>query len=60
MNKGIVNKIRKYQSMTEDERQKFFRGFEERMIYRTTKTENPSLTMKVVKNVLRKYKNSHA
>lgn len=46
--------------MNEAERQKFFNSFEEKMIYRTTKTENPSLTIKVVRQVLGKLKKSHA
>lgn len=35
-------------------RREYFSMFEKRMAYRTTKTENPGVTLKLVKKVFRK------
>lgn len=35
-------------------RQRYFGMFEKRMAYRTTKTENPGVTLKLVERVFRK------
>ncbi len=51
---NIVTIIKKYQKSPEKKRLDFLRAFEEKMIYRTTKTENPQTTHKIVQDVLRK------
>jgi len=35
-------------------RKDFFRAFEEKMLYRTTKTENPETTLAMIRKALRK------
>ena len=37
-------------------RRAYLRAFEEKMMYRTTKTENPSTTRQMVAQVLRKFR----
>lgn len=46
--------LRQYQKSPQETKEKFWRAFEEKMIYRTTKTENPQTTKTMVKNVLDK------
>ena len=54
--KQILQAFRNYQSAHGGKRRAYLNDFEERMIYRTTKTENPETTPKMVKDVLRKLK----
>jgi len=56
---NIKQSIKKYQSSSEDKRRQFLVDFEEKMIYRTTKTENPQATRQMVKNVLNKLSIKH-
>ena len=51
----ILNAIKNFQSLSGEARQRFFSAFEKKMIYRTTKTENPETTLRMVKNILSKY-----
>ncbi len=55
-NKKATTILKKYQktSPTSKARQEYLRAFEKRMLYRTTKTENPSTTMGMVNRVLNK------
>lgn len=46
--------LKRYQKSPKKERREFLRVFEEKMIYRTTKTENPRTTQKMVRDVLNK------
>jgi len=40
--------------------QTYLRAFEKKMLYRTTKTENPSTTKKMVAQILKKIETKHA
>ena len=57
-NDQIIKIINKYQqtSFGSRTRQKFFNLFEKKMLYRTTKTENPSTTQKQVTKILNRVK----
>lgn len=55
--KDILNAFRKYQK-THSKRKSYMSSFEEKMIYRTTKTENRETTPLLVRQVLRKYKSA--
>ncbi|MFH1997593.1 MAG: hypothetical protein ABII94_02780 [Patescibacteria group bacterium] len=52
--KNIINVIKKYQGYSDKKRREFLNSFEKKMIYRTTKTENPQTTYKMVEDVLEK------
>lgn len=56
LNKQINRILKKYQktSRLSKVRQDYLHLFEKRMIYRTTKTENPETTMEMVERVLNK------
>ena len=47
--------LRKYQNISPEKRAAYMSSFEEIMIYRTTKTENPETTLRMVRQVLRKF-----
>ena len=51
---NITTILKKYQKSPGRKRREFLRIFEEKMIYRTTKTENPQTTHKMVRDVLNK------
>ena len=51
---SIIKKLKKYQKYSSKKRQHFLRSFEEKMIYRTTKGENPKTTLRMVKKVLQR------
>lgn len=53
--KKTLNTIQKFQLLSDRARQQFFSAFEKKMIYRTTKTENPETTTEMVEKVLNKY-----
>lgn len=54
-NQQITKNLRAYQKQSRsDQVQGYLRQFEKRMLYRTTKTENPETTMAMVEKVLRK------
>lgn len=55
-NKKIAEKIKNYQKKVRiaKDRRAIFSMFEKKMIYRTTKTENPETTMKMVVKTLQK------
>lgn len=46
--------LKNYQKSPARKRREFLRAFEEKMIYRTTRTENPQTTHKMVRDVLDK------
>ena len=50
----MIKILNDYQKSPLKEKEKFWRDFEETMIYRTTKTENPSTTKTMVRDVLNK------
>jgi hypothetical protein len=52
--KNIITKLKKYKKQPAKKRQAYFSLFEEKMIYRTTKTERPSTTKTMVKKALSK------
>ncbi len=55
MSKQQITKILKqYQQSPLKTKEKFWRAFEQKMIYRTTKTENPQTTKAMVRGVLKK------
>jgi len=54
--KNVLQRLRDYQKAGVNRRNKYLHDFEERMIYRTTKTENPEITNKMVRDVLHKLK----
>ncbi|MBU2545503.1 hypothetical protein KKC65_03595 [Patescibacteria group bacterium] len=58
-NQRTVNILRKYRKSSASKKQRFFDSFEKRMIYRTTKTENPETTRKMVDKVLKKLLRNH-
>ncbi|MBI4652095.1 hypothetical protein HY745_12635 [Candidatus Desantisbacteria bacterium] len=55
-NNKITEILKKYQrtSRNSKSRRDYFSLFEKRMLYRTTKTENPQTTMGMVNSVLNK------
>lgn len=56
MNKQkVLTTLKKFQHLSGRARQRFFSAFEEKMIYRTTKTENPETTLRMVQRVLGQY-----
>ena len=52
----ITTILKKYQKTSPNSkaRKSYFSAFEKKMIYRTTKTENPSTSMRTVNKILRK------
>ncbi len=48
--------LKAYRKASNKKRQEYLRSFTEKMIYRTTKTENPETTKKMVKTVLNRTK----
>lgn len=54
--KKILQSLKNYQNARQSKRQAYMNRFEEKMIYRTTKTENPETTPKMVRKVLGKFK----
>ncbi|MBL7159817.1 hypothetical protein ISS85_05030 [Candidatus Microgenomates bacterium] len=51
----ILNTIKEFQLLSDKKRQQFFSAFEKKMLYRTTKTENPETTPQMVQKVLERY-----
>ena len=49
-----ISKLKKYKAASKNGklRRSYLRTFEQKMIYRTTKTENPETTLGMVKKVL--------
>lgn len=56
--KDILSAFRKYQKTNAKKKASYMSTFEEKMIYRTTKTENRETTPLLVRQVLRKYKSA--
>lgn len=54
--KKLLQALKNYQKAPAGKRRAYFTVFEEKMIYRTTKTENPQTTPKMVRAVLSKFK----
>lgn len=50
--KNIIATLKAYRKSSMKKRQSYFRDFAEKMMYRTTKTENPETTRAMVKKVL--------
>jgi len=51
----VLNTFKKFQHLSGQSRQRFFNVFEKKMLYRTTKTENPETTPQMVQKVLDNY-----
>lgn len=51
---NIIQIFKKYQKAPAKKRWEYFRVFEKKMLYRTTKTENPQTTRRMVQQVLDK------
>ena len=51
----ILTTLKNFQRLSDKSRQQFFSAFEKKMLYRTTKTENPETTSRMVQKVLGKY-----
>ena len=51
----ILATFKKFQQLSDSRRQRFFSAFEKKMLYRTTKTENPETTPQMVQRVLERY-----
>ncbi|MEA2113556.1 MAG: hypothetical protein U9P63_02775 [Patescibacteria group bacterium] len=51
---NIIQIFKKYQKASTEKHQEYFRVFEKKMLYRTTKTENPQTTRGMVQRVLDK------
>lgn len=51
----ILSTLKNFQHLSDKSRQRFFSAFEKKMLYRTTKTENPETTAQMVKRVLEQY-----
>ena len=52
-NRKATTILKKYRKSSASKKQRFFDSFEKKMIYRTTKTENPETTKKMVNEVLK-------
>lgn len=52
----IIQAFKEYRKASVSTRRTYLNNFEEKMIYRTTKTENPEVTSKMVRDILRKHK----
>ena len=50
--KNLLTLLKSYKKASSKKRQAYLKDFTEKMIYRTTKTENPETTLKMVKKVL--------
>ena len=51
----ILTILKNFQHLSDKSRQRFFNAFEKKMIYRTTKTENPETTPQAVQKILERY-----
>ena len=51
---NIIQIFKKYQKAPAKKHREYFRAFEKKMLYRTTKTENPQTTRGMVQQVLNK------
>lgn len=54
--KKILQAFKNYQNARIGRRKGYMQKFEEKMVYRTTKTENPETTMRMVQKTLAKLK----
>ena len=52
--KSVISSLKKYQKTLKRKKGNFLHVFERKMIYRTTKTENPETTQRLVDRVLDK------
>lgn len=51
---NIIKTLKNFNKSSAKKRKAYFDAFEQKMIYRTTKTENPTTTKRLVKKVLNK------
>jgi len=56
LSQKIIQVFRQYRGIPLRARQAYLNNFTEKMMYRTTKTENPEVTPKMVHDILRKHK----
>jgi len=52
----LLKTLQKYRKLSAAKKKKFFKKFELKMVYRTTKTENPETTLGLVKRTLAQLK----
>jgi hypothetical protein len=50
--KTFLTILKSYQKASQKKRQAYLKNFAEKMVYRTTKTENPETTKRMVRKVL--------
>lgn len=50
----ILRTFQRFKNLSDESRRQFFSAFEKKMLYRTTKTENPETTPQMVQKVLDK------
>lgn len=53
--KNILTILKNYQKSSREKKRAYLRAFEKKMLYRTTKTENPETTMNMVEKVLKRF-----
>jgi hypothetical protein len=52
---SILTILKNYQKSSREKKRAYLRDFEKKMLYRTTKTENPETTMQMVEKVLKRF-----
>ncbi|MBU1323336.1 hypothetical protein KKE48_01150 [Patescibacteria group bacterium] len=52
----ILKSFKKFRQLSGRSRQRFFSAFEKKMLFRTTKTENPETSMQMVQKALGKFR----
>jgi len=53
--KNILTILKNYQKSSRKKKRVYLRSFEKKMLYRTTKTENPETTMDMVEKILGRF-----
>lgn len=53
-NAKIIKTLKKFKSASKKSQKRYLSVFEKKMAYRTTKSENPEVTMKMVEKVFKK------
>jgi len=53
--KNIFIILKNYRKTSREKKRAYLRTFEKKMLYRTTKTENPETTMSMVEKVLKRF-----
>lgn len=53
--RNILNILKNYRKAPREKKRAYLRSLEKKMLYRTTKTENPETTMDMVEKVLKSF-----